>query len=290
MEPLEITVHPGIGDISWVYSKLVSCGRPLRLRIAEDRKTKRSLPYVDLLPNVESAEYGDMGDYIPLSKSWNAYYGEFMEAEAEGKELMISANNWLEKGNRLEGYMPDLETDFHYEITTSPRDLDDAVHMLPAGKKVGIYTSSMGGAVGWNGWEREEWTDFGRRLHKDYPGVTVVLMGAKWDIDLSGLVAGGLAHYGVPYVNLCGRTPMPLAVEILKQLDWFVGFASGMGVLSNVLWKPCCMLYPDHLVKLMDAWPCPVTLATGYYKGLLWQRPADVLRECRPDLDRFLET
>lgn len=280
---LEITTHPGIGDVSWIYSKLANCGRPLKLRIAEDKKTKRALPFAGILPFVSDADYGNVEDYFPLSKCENAFFSDYLKAEKEGKRLFVSANNHLEAGKRLEEYLPDLPTSFHYEINTSPKDAETAQRLLPSGNVVGIYTSSEGGAKNWRGWHEGEWLDFCQRIRRE-TGASIAILGAGWDTDLSDKTANLLATSGIPHVNLCGQTPMGVAVEVLKRLNYFVGFASGMGILGNVVGKPGLMFYPEHLSKLMTAWPCPVSLGTGRHIGMLWNRPLNVWERCQAQI------
>ena len=55
---LSFRVPSGIGDISWIYSKLASLNLPLRIEVAAGNP-KRALPYLELLPMVQEAVYGD---------------------------------------------------------------------------------------------------------------------------------------------------------------------------------------------------------------------------------------
>lgn len=287
---MELTTHPGIGDLSWIYSKLVNCGEELDLIIAEDAKHKRALPFMGLLPNVKSAKYGKKEDYEYLATCGNNNFSDYKKAEAEGMRLFCSANNYLEKGNRLESFLPDLETDFHYEIKTTEAQKKAAQTLLPDGPYIGIYTSAQLGAQFWNGWQEHEWTDFILRLVHNFPQATPVLYGAKWDFDLSFMVAGLLNRAGVDFVNIVGKTmDMGTAVECLKIFKHNIGFASGMGILANVLNRPVCMLYPDHLEKLMYSWPCPVSMANNTYVPTLWKRPMRVLGSIKRSLENALD-
>ncbi len=289
MQPMKITTHPGIGDISWIYSKLVNADTDFDLVIAEDEKTKRALPLTDLLPKVRSAEYGSMSDYLPLSKCENALFADYQAAESAGKRLFVSANNYLETGQRLEGYLPDLETDFHYPINTSADDQARAATLLPSNNVYfGIYTSSSEGARNWNGWSAHEWTDFIRRIKQAHPHVVFVLIGAGWDRDLSRELAQILISDRIYHVNLTGKTSLGVSIECLKRLSYFAGYASGMGILSNVLNMPQLMLYPNHLKKLMHAWPCPYTLANGQHHCMTWGRPVDAFKLIEHRLNDFL--
>jgi hypothetical protein len=293
VKPLQITVHPGLGDFSWVYSKLVNCGRPLELTIAEDSKTKRALTYVQCLPQIADAKYGTMQDYEILYHTWNGTYEEMLKAEEEGKLIYISANNWVDKGNRLESFIPDLPTDFHYPIVTKESDkirADQLLPILPSGDKYfGIYTSSLGGNIAWDGWSPNEWIDFISLVYKEFPSATFVLIGAKWDVDYLPAFMPKLVDTGVPYINLIGKTPdMSLSMEVLKRLDYHIGFASGMGIISNVLNKPSCMMYPSHISKLMYSWPCPISIATKDYQGFIWDRPVNIFRKIHSKLEEVL--
>ena len=52
MKPLSVTVATGIGDISWIYSKLVGLGRPIDFTIMNDPLYSRAISYVKTLPSV----------------------------------------------------------------------------------------------------------------------------------------------------------------------------------------------------------------------------------------------
>lgn len=268
----------------------MNSGEDLDFIIAEDAKHKRAFPFVDILPAVRSAKYGEKEDYEYLAKCGNNYFSDYKEAEKRGMRLFCSANNYLEEGNRLEGFLPDLDTDFHYKIKTTATQKKAAKTLLPAGPYIGIYTSAMLGAQYWNGWQEYEWADFITRFAHNYPGVTPVIYGAKWDTDLSFCVSGLLNQAGVPHLNIVGKTAdMGTAIECLKIFKHNIGFASGMGILANVLNKPVCMLYPHHLEKLMYSWPCPMSIALNTYVPSLWERPIKVLGKLKRSIRAALD-
>lgn len=278
-EPLKVTVHPGIGDYSWIQSKLVNCGHPLHLQIVEDAKLHRALPYVEMLPNVAKAEYIGTDDYEALRLCTNANFSDFLKAREEGKRLFISANNWLEQGKRLEEFLPDLDTSFHYEIRTSDQDVEFACKKLPDGEQyLGVYTTAWAGSIRWDGWEVDEWSDFGLRAHRQFPHAIFVMMGADYDRNLSDQVAGRYRAMGLEVINLCGKTTMGQAVELLKRMSCFVAFASGLSVLANVVNVPTVMLYPKKLERLIYAWPDPTTIERSYM-GRVWDRPLHIVRD-----------
>lgn len=286
---MELVVHPGIGDISWVVSKLSTTGQQYDLVIAKDNKTRRAMPLVEMMPCIRSARYGGLEIYEMLARAGNAKWEEFVQAGEEGKTLYLTANKWLEKGNRLEGFLPDLDTDFHYPIHIPPADTAWAQSAVdPYPRTMGIYTSSWGGIVNWAGWTELEWLEFIRLVREHWTHTTFFLIGARWDMDMRLPMLKGLERERIDYVDLIGKTSLSRAAALIQQLDYFAGYASGLTVLADVVRKPCLMLYPDHLSQLMGAWPDPVHLADGTHQGHLWDRPLRVVRKIAPQLDKYL--
>ena len=273
---MELMVHPGIGDISWLLSKLSTVGEDFDLLIAEDLKTRRSLPLKDMVPFIRSAGYGGQEFYYVLSQCGNSLFSEYREAEAKGKRLFMTVNNWLEKGNRIEGFLPDLDTDYHYPISGSKEEVDFAEETVSRHPAIGIYTSSFGGIHNWRAWSPFEWLEFMTYVKKEIPEATFYLIGAEWDLDIRDEICRGMQHYKLDYVDLYGRTTLGEALEIIRRLDYFAGFASGLTILADVVNTPTLMLYPNYLRPMMDAWPDPMSLATGTHKGLVWDRPISI--------------
>lgn len=286
---MRLIVHPGIGDLSWLISKLSTTGEQYDLVIAEDSKTKRAMPLADMVPCIRSAEYGGHDAYAVLTQCTNARWAEYKQAHAEGKDLYITANWWLDAGNRLEGFLPDLDTDFHYPLVLGEQDHRWAEDLLSGGEKAfGIYTSSAAGVKAWSAWSVNEWLDFMERVHAEYPNVRFYLLGAKWDMDIRLSLLDALSRKALPHVDLFGRTTLQQAMALIQRLDYFAGFASGLTIMADVLDQPVCMLYPGHLIKLMSAWPDPRNLASGKHQAHVWKRPVDVFDAIRPYLEEYL--
>lgn len=289
-ENMELLLHPGIGDISWVLSKLSTTGKKFDLVIAEDSKTRRSMPLVDMVDCINSARYGGYEIYAILAKTTNAFFSEYEKAHEDGKTLCMTANNWLEKGNRLEGYLPDINTDFHYELKTTQEDDAWADLVLDKNyKSIGIYTSSKGGIKNWNGWSALEWMEFILKVREKYPDTKFYLFGAGWDQDMRLPMLQILNHYCVDYVDLIGKTTLSKVVSVLKKINYFVGYASGLTILANVVYTPVAMLYPRYLNSLTYSWPCPISMADGSYMGLIWERPIEIFNKIKHQLDKALK-
>ena len=286
--PIELVVHPGIGDLSWIFSKLSTTGEKFDLVIAEDLKTQRAMPLVEMVECINSARYGGHSEYYPLAKCGNSTFADYKKAGKEGKKLYMTANNWLEKGKRLEGYLPDLETDFHYKLDTSPQD-DWAAEKLAGHRRLmGIYTSGAEGIKVWNGWSHLEWTDFIRQVDWQFPYTTFVFLGAQWDMDMREPMLKMMEEYRIDYLDFIGKTDLIRATAIIKQLDYFAGYASGLTILANVVRTPVLMLYPNHLVKLINSWPSVESMIDGTYQGHTWQRPYEIFERIKSILKDYV--
>lgn len=287
---LPVTVATGIGDISWIYSKLVGLDRPLDITIMNDPLYSRAISYVRTLPNVHSVQYADIENSDDLIKSsWNGTYEDLKKKEESGERIVMVANNWINDGQRLEGYYPDLATDFHYEMVTTPEHKEAAKNLLPHNVGyMGIVTGSVDGNKLWKGWYPDEWSDFIKKVKAEFPEIVFVLIGAPYDMDYHDLLVPKLE--GINYIDLVGKTPdMGVTIEVLRRLHYQIGFCNGLGMLANVLNKGVSLFYPRTLEKAMYSWPCPVSIGTKDYQAFMWDNPDKVFSDIQCKIDHFLK-
>src|SRR5215467_796658 len=118
-----VCVPSGIGDVSWAYSKLRNAGK-LVYEVA-DGWPYRTVPFLELLPGVAKAEYGPFNyqDIVAFEQGTGIGHHPTWENVNNGRGLervLLEPNRHLEEGKRLEDWLPDLPTTFHYEINTRP--------------------------------------------------------------------------------------------------------------------------------------------------------------------------
>lgn len=262
----------GIGDCSWAVSKLRHVG-PLHYQIA-DGWPYRTVPYFELLPECAKAEYGEFQyqDIIGFEQQIGMH-GPMTWAELSAKgygRVLIEPNLHLERGKPLADWLPDLPTDFHYPMVTTREHQERAAHLLEGLPRPlwGVSAASYRGSEAWKTWGADEWQDFLRRFHAEAGG-TILLLGGSWDDLTSTLADGG-------YYDIVGKTSVGAMVEVLKCLDGYLGFSSGMGVLNTVLYGKTFMCWPDHQAALSTSWADPVMLENGAYQASLWRKPAEV--------------
>ena len=267
-----IGLPSGIGDVSWAYSKLLHLGR-MEYEVA-DGWPYRTVQYMDLLPGVTKASYGafryeDIVTFQTATIGETPVWSEVIQRNGIGR-LLIAPNRHLEMGKRLEDWLPDLPTEFHYSITIPEGDRQKANALLEGFERPfwGISAASYRGSEAWKTWGRDEWADYLRRFH-DHAGGTIILLGGFWD-DLTH----SLAELGYP--EFVGKTSIGTAIAILDKLDGYLGFSSGLGVLRTVLNRRAFLMWPAHQVELSTSWAPPHMLESGRYMASQWLKPKEV--------------
>lgn len=273
---LHIKVPAGVGDISWSYSKLVDLGEELNVQISGDNP-KRSIEYVKLLPHVVKAEYvsDNFHKIVDYSIPFTTTKQEFLDAARKGF-VNFSPNRFLEAGHRLETWIPELPTNFHYNMNTKP--LDGTLHQIVTENTtplIGIYTSCYHTVSHWSGWHLNEWALAIHKMNTELPSVTFILIGASYDKpfcdDLSKLINT------VPHINLAGKTDNNDIIEVIKQLKYLIAFPSGLPVLANVVGTPVTMFYPPFLWKIYNTWCDPKSIDDLTYKGCMFPRVTEMM-------------
>ena len=100
------------------------------------------------------------------------------------------------------------------------------------------------------------------------------MIGAEWDTDLTGLLMTKMLANRIPFINTVGES-LGVVIEILKRLNYFIGFPSGLSIINETLHKKTFMFYPKHLELLSTAWPEEARIKSGDYLAPLFCTPAE---------------
>jgi len=265
-----IALPSGIGDISWAYSKLVNAGA-FNYEIA-DGWPYRSVPFMELLSGVKKANYEQFTfhDIVVFEQATrighHPTWGDLNNGRGMTR-ILLEPNMHLEMGKPLAEWLPDLPTEYHYQINARPWDVRRAADLLADYKRpwTGISAASYRGSEAWRTWGYQQWSKFLHMLQAEIGG-TIILMGGFWDDLTATLEADG-------YPCTVGKTSVGAAIELLRLLDYYIGFSSGLGVIRTVLDKNAFMLWPDHQVALSTSWAPPDMLENGVYSMSLWRDP-----------------
>ena len=87
---IRIKVPSGIGDVSWIYSKICNYEGEIELVVCGDGP-RRTGPFIDILPGVKNGGYGDFSYHDILREQVPE---DANLADYEDQEIFLSANAW----------------------------------------------------------------------------------------------------------------------------------------------------------------------------------------------------
>lgn len=268
-----ITTCAGIGDGIWMMQKLINSGERFRF-ILPDGVPQRGHQLFELLPQVaESCAYAANLGYAKVKQN-NQQSKKKNWAEITDKKFYLSANEHLEQGKRIEDWLPDLPVSFKLDYATDADDKATARVLLTdtwENKYIGIYTSAYSSVRNWNGWDAAKWLRLIKMLYKG-KNIHFVIVGATFDVGVVEDLIKGLKELGINHINTVGQ-PLSVVVEILKRLNYFIGFPSGLSILNETLGKDGVMMYKKDHQLLMNSWADPDRIANHNYKGCVFPEP-----------------
>lgn len=273
MADIIFEVPPGLGDISWCYSKIrdLVFTKRVGFRICND-KPLRSLDFVSLLVGVDNLGFGR--SYADTRKVLLPYDTDLM-ALGPGT-YAISLNPWLEAGKRIELAFPKQTTHYHYQMVTSfeQRRKAEAVMRLASPDDqpvVGFYCSSYAHRPDLGFWDAKEWVQFLTMVRDLIPDVRFVALGAKFDdktMDTYKLMVAA----GFNVTSAIGTFDCGASIELIHRLDYFFAFPSGLAILADVVNTPCMMWYWSNVLKEFANFPNtyadPDTIRQHYHINL----------------------
>jgi len=277
MTTLKIRVPAGIGDFSWIWSKLSTLNYDYEVYVSKDG-INRADTFLKLLPRIVKVEYcsqnfHEISDHcIP----WNTDVNKFIE-KAQKEIVNFSLNRWLEQGNRIEKFMDQIQTDFNYKINL---DIDESKIPFKTVKEltkpVAIYMSNYNCVNNWLGWTPKSWSKFMKLLAEKYKDVSFILVGAQYDRQFSDDVKKLVLDLKV--YNFTGILYLNETLQMIKYCKCLIGFPSGIPILATVLNIPTLMFYPEHLQRLALSWINPKLICENKYIPKLFKEPDEIVK------------
>ncbi len=279
-----VIVPPGIGDSLWVLMKLINSKEQFKF-ILPNTSPQRGKQVFDLLPQIAwSCEYQDFVTYKKVEQA-SIHRTAQLFRNIKREEFCLSANGWLEEGNRIEGFLPDLETSYRLTYYTTVADSLAAEDILYKGLDdkdrfplFGIYASAYSNARHWDGWKAEDWARYCKIISKAFPHMVFVIIGAEYDTDHSAQIMELLDESQVPYISTIGQK-LSVVIEILNRLVYFTGFPSGLSILNETMGNDGTMFYPrvkKQVANIMGTWADPKRLASNAFKECLFPDPQEM--------------
>lgn len=277
---LTFFVPPGIGDFSAMYAKLCNIDREIIVQAAND-DPHRMHPFLEILPKIKDGGYA--------AHSANASVEQTIPpgtdlASLEDGAYFLAINAWLEHGGKLADWVPGTTT-YHYDMDTGryKRRIEEFINAeLPEdrGPIVGVYCSAYGNARHWNFWCYEEWRDFLLLVIDVLPKNThYVFIGAEYDVQIAELCYAWMQSIGISSSLTLGAFHIGETIELIKKLDYFFIFPSGLGFLADVVNTPNMMWFPKHLAPMRDTFLDPENFRSWQSYHTLFSEPLNAFSQ-----------
>lgn len=273
-----IGVPSGIGDISWVISKLINSSEwnDIKFEVA-DGWPYRADQYLSLLG--KDAVYGDFSyqDIVVFQNVWEQKLGRSLRWDdivASGaSRFLLQPNHHLEKGLPLKDFLPDLETSYHYDLKLPEASqwVSWAETLMETEDWIGISAASYRGHKAWKTWGLKEWSELCKILIAQ--GFKLCFLGGSWD-DLTMSLAQSIRPNVC--INAVGKTSFGEACALHRFCKFYIGFSSGLGIIRTVMRLPTIMLWPEHQKLLSTSWADPEDIESRLYIALEYTTPRDV--------------
>jgi hypothetical protein len=292
----------GIGDVLWVLTKIrsIANGSPIDIILSGDPTNHvdhRSVPFLKRFPFIHSAKVMDVPVLMDKERPNNSrgrydYVGD----GANGPYHYLVPNTVLERGDRLETWLPDYPIDWDIVDQfnwTGTQKGDWLAGQL--GKFVAFYLGPERGNVdeGHNRgflWEPKHWVALGRYFVDR--GYRICLVGADYDRSYwERYVREGVEQAGMNWFDAISGYEIGETFALLKHARLFVSYQCGLMIMLHYLggkviswWRPDGdSAHPERTVcfhdQMKDAWIRP-----GWeknYIGCLYKREsvADIIAE-----------
>lgn len=274
MATFTILVPAGIGDFSWLWSRLSTTGDTFRVEYAKAAPDRLGA-FLALLPKDKILSYGMSPTHQcffnarslemtfgPKNLPRMTLYSQLAPSPGAPVDPLnpLEPNTHLERGGRIETWFPDIPTtDFHYKING----------LLEGSVKKNIFIVHLSSTHTFKIWKHygvDTWVDMIDFIQRN-TGWAPVFLGGEYD-DFARQVYDAYSKKH-PAEDLIGKTPDLLsALHLVQQCRFFLGcVSSGLTVLANVLKVPSVSWWPRE--KIPAAWTAPDVP----YLWRLWRDP-----------------
>jgi hypothetical protein len=256
MSKLIFEVPPGIGDTLWCYQRVASLigQHDISFKVCGDPPF-RANSFVDMMPGITNLGYGRS---YRICKDLCLPYDTDLSALPDG-EYCMQLNSWLESGGMLGDAYPKQAIDYHPNLTTGWGHVANALATLskcrPGRYKIGFYCSSFAHRPDLGLWLPDEWVTFlgmvSEILGRD---VDFIALGASYD-DRTMRVVEMMQAKGFTVHSTVGQADIGTTIELIRGLDYFFAFPSGLGILGDVVNTPTMMWYWSNRIKEHEGFP-----------------------------------
>lgn len=256
--PVSYCLPNGIGDVMWALTKIrsVAGGEPIDVTLSGDpgrEADHRAVPFLKRFPFVRSVRVSDVPVLLDKKDDPTDAQGRYRYHPdgLDGAYHYLVPNATLERGQRLEEWLPQFPTDYDviremsFEGTERGTLLAQGLHPFVAfylGPEAGHCDE--GHNRGWL-WEPRHWQELGRALQEEH-GLKVAVVGADYDRSFwEKYVRPGVEKEGLHWLDLIGKLEIGETFAFLKGAKALVSYQCGLAIVLHYLggnvvvwWRP----------------------------------------------------
>lgn len=303
---MKIVVPPGIGDTTWCLLKMQSLlqGDVADLIQPGDSSNpicRRAVDYLMRFDFVRSVSVEDLplhppgepqtdtqGRYNYMPSGW----------QSDGGAFWMMPNGHLERGNRIEEWLPELSINWDVMDHFSWGKTEYAEELRRQMKPYAVFylgpesgNAGDGHNRGWL-WDTNDWLALGQGMRQR--GLTIAVVGANYDRSFyDNYMLPALKHAEMGWLDTIGTMHIAETLAFIRGAKVFVGYQSGLGVVAHYLGVPTVMwwrpdgnsirsdVYCSFDERMATAWTRPDLEYQYGYMGLIYTRqtPTDILAE-----------
>jgi hypothetical protein len=291
---VKYVVPNGIGDVMWVLHKIKAInekenpGKPIDIVLSGNPGNHvdyRSVSFLKRFPFINSSEVIDipvLRDKENVSDEKGRY--RYEPDGVKGNHYFLCPNTVLERGDRLETWMPEYPMDWDVINEFDWRGTEKGTRIgKELGKFVCFYLGPETGNVdeGHNRgflWEPSQWGKLGWKFK--YRGCKVVLVGASYDRSFWERYVRD--DNNMDWVDLIGELEIGETYALLRESRCLVSYQCGLGIChhyfgGNVVtwWRPANdSVHPRRFISFSEematAWLNPNFVDN--YIGCIYKR------------------
>lgn len=250
---MKFLIPQGIGDSVWAFHKIQDVAKKhgadridvlINCADSENEAERRALKFVRRFRFVDSAEMCKFRIFKGFAPDGRACYtadGE-TEIESHGKVFVLMPNGPLERGVRLENWLPEYDINWRvaeeYQFFGTDFEVADRFEKPYAVFYMGsLMGNTLDGHNRGEIWKPEDWSNLGDWLYRTY-GLDIVLVGASYDMSyfskkLAPLIAGNPWWH-----NIIGQCETSQTFAVCKRAKLVMSYQSGIGIMSHYLGVP----------------------------------------------------
>jgi len=166
-----------------------------------------------------------------------------------GYDYILVANGHLELGKRIETWLPELETDYTYDLKIPEIATTYARELVNHEKDyIILYFSGIGPNLGFHAhtWSMAHWSEVVQKLNAE--GHVPVVVGANTPSDLGYMhnFKNMFKHLNLKFVDTVGKTNLAQVFSLIRESSVWCGLNSGLGIVSASQGVPTVMLWSDR--------------------------------------------